>query len=81
MHKFAFTTVMLASLALPGCIFAVGTEGWDDGDDDSCCGECAQMTHAEKRLSVLEHHAKGDCKAECPLCKKADAKPEPAAAK
>jgi hypothetical protein len=74
MHKVAFATILLASLALPGCIFAVGTDTWDDGATAGCCGDCPQMHHAEKRLSALEHHAKGDCKAGCVMCEKPEAK-------
>jgi len=72
MRKALFAMAIVSTLALPGCIFAVGT-GKDDWDDDmvssDCCNGCEQMEHVEKRLSLIEHHLKGDCKANCPFCK------------
>jgi hypothetical protein len=71
MRKALFALATLSTLALPGCIFAYGTDkgDWDDMSSSSCCANCEQMEHAEKRLSLIEHHLKGDCKANCPFCK------------
>ena len=87
MRKALFAMAIVSTLALPGCIFAVGT-GKDDWDDDmvssDCCNGCEQMEHVEKRLSLIEHHLKGDCKANCPFCKPgetAESKAEAPAAK
>jgi hypothetical protein len=72
MHRLSIAALLVASLALPGCIFAYGTDR-DDWDDDSsstsCCNDCAQMEHAEHRLAVIEAHLKHECKANCPYCK------------
>lgn len=79
MRKALFALVTLSTLALPGCIFAIGTDkhDWDDGIVSSdCCDECQRMQHVEKRLAVIERHLKGECKPDCPLCKKAEAKPK-----
>ncbi|HVQ26138.1 MAG TPA: hypothetical protein VMV01_13215 [Planctomycetota bacterium] len=87
MRKAFFAVATLSTLALPGCIFAYGTDrdDWDDNmSSSSCCSSCEQMEHAEKRLSLIEHHLKGDCKANCPFCKPgetAESKAEAPAAK
>ena len=71
MRKALIAVATLSTLALPGCIFAYGTDkdDWDGMSSSSCCSNCEQMEHVEKRLSLIEHHLKGDCKANCPFCK------------
>jgi len=72
MHRLSIAALLVASLALPGCIFAYGTdrEDWDDGTSSAdCCGDCAQMEHVEHRLALMETHLKHECKANCPYCK------------
>ena len=70
MHKSMIAAVALAALSLPGCVFAIGTDDdWDDGEYSDCCTDCSQMEHCQKRLNVIEHHLKGDCKTDCPFCK------------
>jgi hypothetical protein len=79
MRKALFAALTPSTRALPGCIFAIGS-GKGDKDDgifsSECCDNCQQMLHVEHRLSVIEHHLKGDCKPDCPFCKKPDAAAE-----
>jgi len=76
MHKLSITALLFTSLALPGCIFAVGgtRHGWDGSRDDDacrmgCCDDCAQLEHVEHRLDLIEAHLQGQCKSGCPFCK------------
>jgi len=79
MRKALFAVLTLSTLALPGCIFAIGTDrgDWEDEDEgifsSDCCENCQQMNHVEHRVTVIERHLKGECKPDCPLCKKASA--------
>ena len=64
--------VVLATLALPGCVFAYEeeTDTWHSrgliGSD--CCEDCTRMAVLEHQVHTMEHHLAGDCAADCPYC-------------
>ena len=73
MHRLSLAALIVATLALPGCIFAYGTdrEDWDDGElaRGDCCDDCEHMQHVEHRVAMMESHLKHECKESCPYCK------------
>jgi len=72
MHRLSIAALLVATLALPGCIFAYGTDkdDWDHEDySGNCCEDCTQMQHVEHKVAMMENHLKHECKANCPYCK------------
>ena len=92
MHRLSIAAILLSTLALPGCIFAIGADKhhWHDGmttsedcgscDSSDSSGNCESMQHMQAQLNLIEQHLKGQCKPDCPYCKpgatKDEAKPE-----